>query len=95
MTCSFGAHLDGLIICSLYTHADIGYINMSHFGARMAPKELTWDQTLRFRLLEIVLQWGRTADHQSFDDRLQYRPPTGVTGYQPLPDTLLTGRVGL
>ena len=31
----------------------------------MAPKELTWDQTLRFRLLEIVLQWeGRlTTNH--------------------------------
>lgn len=31
----------------------------------MPPKELTWDQTLRFRLLEIVLQWeGRlTTNH--------------------------------
>ena len=31
----------------------------------MTPKELTWDQTLRFRLLEIVLQWeGRlTTNH--------------------------------
>ncbi|GAB5990902.1 WYL domain-containing protein [Aeromonas enteropelogenes] len=31
----------------------------------MAPKELTWDQTLRFRLLEIVLLWeGRlTTNH--------------------------------
>lgn len=31
----------------------------------MAPRELTWDQTLRFRLLEIVLQWeGRlTTNH--------------------------------
>ncbi|MFM4867017.1 WYL domain-containing protein [Aeromonas caviae] len=31
----------------------------------MQPKDLTWDQTLRFRLLEIVLQWeGRlTTNH--------------------------------
>ncbi|ELC7280637.1 WYL domain-containing protein [Aeromonas veronii] len=31
----------------------------------MTPRELTWDQTLRFRLLEIVLQWeGRlTTNH--------------------------------
>lgn len=31
----------------------------------MTPNELTWDQTLRFRLLEIVLQWeGRlTTNH--------------------------------
>ncbi|MGU5711890.1 hypothetical protein [Aeromonas caviae] len=31
----------------------------------MPPKALTWDQTLRFRLLEIVLQWeGRlTTNH--------------------------------
>lgn len=28
----------------------------------MTPKELTWDQTLRFRLLEIVLQWNVLSD---------------------------------
>ncbi len=61
----------------------------------MTAGALTWDQTLRFRLLEIVLMWEGRLTTNHLCNCLQHWPPAGVEGYQPLYPGGLATRAGV